>query len=83
MFNKVYCAYFDFVPCFYSVEKMDNFHFGLVKFVDSYKNLLKLLLVIQNFVFLKIIAFEYLGEKIQVLVVYLHSYNCVLQSYFL
>ena len=54
MYNKVFHVYFGFVVyCFYSVEKMDNFHFGLVKFGDSHENLLKLLLVVENFVFLK------------------------------
>ena len=42
---------------------MDNFHFGLVKFQDSHENLLKLLLVVKNFVFVKINDFEYLDEK--------------------
>ena len=57
--------YFVFVVyCFYSVEKLDNFHFGLVKFVDTHENLLNLLLVVENFVFVKINDFEYLGEKI-------------------
>ena len=40
---------------------MDNFQFGLVKFVDSNESLLKLLLVVENFVFVKINDFEYLG----------------------
>ena len=32
-------VYFDFVVyCFYSVKKMDNFNFGLVKFEDSHEN---------------------------------------------
>ena len=64
MYNKVFCAYFGFVHCFYSVEKMDNFHCGLVQFVDSHENLLKLLLVVETFVFVKINGFVYLGEKI-------------------
>ena len=43
---------------------MDNFHCGLVKFVDSHEKLLKLLLVVEIFVFVKINDFEYLSEKI-------------------
>ena len=43
---------------------MDNSHFGLVKFVDSHENLLKLLLVVENFVFVKINNFVYLDEKV-------------------
>ena len=54
MYNKVFYVYFGFVVyCFYSVKKMDNFHFGLVKFVDSHEILLKLLLIVENFVFVK------------------------------
>ena len=48
---------------FYSVEKMENFHFGLMKFLDIHENLLNLLLVVENFVFVKINDFEYLGKK--------------------
>ena len=60
---------------------MDNFLFGIVKFVNSHENLLKLLLDVENFVFVKINDFEYLDEKVfMFVVVYLHSYNCVLQS---
>ena len=59
---------------------MDNFNFGLVKFVDSHKKLLKFLMVVEHFVFVKINDFEYLDEKVYMCVVYLHSYNCVLQS---
>ena len=65
MYNKVFYVYFGFVVyCFYSVEKRDIFHFGLVKFVDNYENLLFLLLVVETFVFLKIKDFEYLDEKV-------------------
>ena len=54
MYSKVVNVDFGFVLfSFFSVEKMDNFHFGLVKFVDSHENLLKLLLVKENFVFVK------------------------------
>ena len=38
--------------------------FGLVKFLDSHENLLKLLLVVENFVFVKIKDFEYMDEKV-------------------
>ena len=61
---------------------MDNFHFGLVNVVGNHESLLKLLLVVENFVFVKINDFEYLSEKIYKFVVCLHNYNCVLQSYF-
>ena len=65
MYNKVFYVYFVFVVyCFYSVEKMDNFHLGLVKFVDSHENLLKLLLVVEFFVFVKTNEFECLDEKV-------------------
>ena len=64
VYSKVVNVYFGFVVfCFYSVEKMDNFHFGLVKFVDSHESLLKLLLLVINFVFVKVKGFEYLSEK--------------------
>ena len=61
---------------------MVKFHFGLVKFVDSHENLLKFLLVVENFVFVKINDFGYLGKKIKMFLINLHSVNCVLQSYF-
>ena len=61
---------------------MDNFHFGPVKFVDSHEISLKLLLVVENFVFVKITDFKNLDEKFWMFVNYLHSYNCVLQSCF-
>ena len=65
VYNKVYCVYLGFVHHFYSVGKMNNFHFGLVNCVGSHENLLKLLLlVVENFVFVKINDFEYLGDKI-------------------
>ena len=64
MYNKLYCVYLGFVHYFYSVEKMDNFYFGLVNCVGSHENLLKLLLIVENFVFVKINDFEYLDEKI-------------------
>ena len=64
VYNKVYYVYLGFVHYFYSVEKMDNFHFGLVNCVGSHGNLLKLFLVAENFVFVKRKDFEYLGEKI-------------------
>ena len=41
LINKVNCVYLGFVHYFYSIEKMDNFHFSLVKFVGSHENLLK------------------------------------------
>ena len=64
MYNKVYCVYLGFVQYFYSVGKMDNFHFGLVKFVDGHENLLKLLMIVENFVFVKINDFVYLCEDV-------------------
>ena len=64
MYNKVFYVYLGFVQYFYSVEKTDNFHFGLVNVVGNHENLLMLLIVVENFVFVEIIDFEYLGEKI-------------------
>ena len=61
---------------------MENYHFGLVKFVGNHQNLLNLLLDVGNFVFRKINDFVYLYEEVQMFVVYLHSYNCVLQNCF-
>ena len=82
MYKKVFYVYHGFVHNFCSVEKMDNFHFDIVKGVDSHEKLQSLSLVVENFVSVKINDFGYLGEKISMLVVYVDSYNCVLQSYF-
>ena len=67
---------------FFVVEKMDNFHFDLVKFVGSHGCLLNLRMNVENFVFVKIGVFAGWYEKFELFAVYLHSYNYVLQMFF-
>ena len=78
MYNKVFDVSFCFVVYYvYFVEKMDNFLFGLVKFVGSHRNLLSLIMVVENFVFVKVSEFVYLYERVELFAVHLHSYNYV------
>ena len=54
MFNEVFYVSSGFaVYCFYFAEKMDDFHFGLVKLEDNLQSLPSLMLVVGSFVFLK------------------------------
>ena len=55
VYNKVYSVYLCFVHYFYSVEKMDNFHFGLVKFVGSHESLLGKVEIFHNLLRLSLV----------------------------
>ena len=57
MFNMVFVVYF------YFVRKMGNFHCDLVRDVVSHGNLLKLMMYLENLIFMRINDFAYLfGE---------------------
>ena len=66
---------------FYFVEKLDNFHFDLVRIVVDHESLLNLKSFVVCFDFVNISNFEYSSEKILLFLVNLLSYTYVLQNY--
>ena len=77
------CVYFCFaVYIFIFLKKKDNFHFGLLTFVDSHENLLYSRMVVEIFVCLKSIDYTCLFERVGLFTIYLHSCYYVLQNYF-
>ena len=71
-----------FVVYFYFVGKMDNFHYDPVEDVDTLENLLSWLMYLKDSNIANVHDSALFFDEVDLFLMDLRSYNCVLKNYF-